>query len=169
MGAGAGLCMYDVVVKKFAFAISSSDKFLVSLRPRKGTCLHRTASFDVVWVTISAGPPANTNELVLPSAHQGPQPKWQIDRFSRFCTPHGRKSLYFTVGALSQKLPLPWGIWPPRLTHDSLGPSESTTQTPSRSALRFLHRWSQSVPTLYNRTPLFRSKLSLPMGDLDPI
>jgi len=110
MGAGAGLCMYDVVVKKFAFAISSSDKFLVSLRPRKGTCLHRTASFDVVWVTISAGPPANTNELVLPSAHQGPQPKWQIDRFSRFCTPHGRKSLYFTVGALSQKLPLPWGI-----------------------------------------------------------
>jgi len=29
MDAGAGLCMYDVVVKKFTFAISSPDEFLV--------------------------------------------------------------------------------------------------------------------------------------------
>jgi len=29
MGAGAGLYMYDVVVKKFTFAISSPDRFLV--------------------------------------------------------------------------------------------------------------------------------------------
>jgi len=29
MGVGAGLCMYDVVVKKFTFAISSPDEFLV--------------------------------------------------------------------------------------------------------------------------------------------
>jgi len=28
MGVGAGLYMYDVVVKKFMFAISSSDEFL---------------------------------------------------------------------------------------------------------------------------------------------
>jgi len=28
MGIGAGLCMYDVVVKKFMFAISSPDEFL---------------------------------------------------------------------------------------------------------------------------------------------
>jgi len=28
MGIGAGFCMYDVVVKKFTFAISSPDKFL---------------------------------------------------------------------------------------------------------------------------------------------
>jgi len=28
MGIGAGLCMYDVVVEKFIFAISSSDEFL---------------------------------------------------------------------------------------------------------------------------------------------
>jgi len=41
---------------------------------------------------------ANTIELVLPSTHPSPQPKRQIDRFSRFCTAHGRKSLYFTVG-----------------------------------------------------------------------
>jgi len=29
MGVGAGLYMYDVVVKKFTFAISSLDEFLV--------------------------------------------------------------------------------------------------------------------------------------------
>jgi len=28
MGIGAGLCMYDVVVEKFTFAISSADEFL---------------------------------------------------------------------------------------------------------------------------------------------
>jgi len=29
MGVGAGLYMYDVVVEKFTFAISSPDEFLV--------------------------------------------------------------------------------------------------------------------------------------------
>jgi len=37
-------------------------------------------------------------ELVLVSAHPSPQPNWQIDQFSRFCTAHGRKSLHFTMG-----------------------------------------------------------------------
>ena len=31
MGVGAGLCMYDVVVKEFTFAISSPDEFLYVL------------------------------------------------------------------------------------------------------------------------------------------
>jgi len=31
MGVGAGLYMYDVVVKKFTFAISSPDEFLIVL------------------------------------------------------------------------------------------------------------------------------------------
>ena len=30
MGVGAGLCMYDVIVKKFTFAISSPDEFFVT-------------------------------------------------------------------------------------------------------------------------------------------
>ena len=30
MGVGADLCMYDVVVKKFTFAISSPDEFLLT-------------------------------------------------------------------------------------------------------------------------------------------
>jgi len=32
MGVGAGIYMYDVVVKKFTFAISSPDEFLLDLR-----------------------------------------------------------------------------------------------------------------------------------------
>jgi len=31
VGVGAGVCMYDVVVKKFTFAISSPGEFLVRL------------------------------------------------------------------------------------------------------------------------------------------
>jgi len=33
MGVGAGLYVYDVVVKKFTFAISSPDEFLASIQP----------------------------------------------------------------------------------------------------------------------------------------
>jgi len=40
---------------------------------------------------------ANTIELVFHSAHPSRQPKRQIDRFSRFCTAHGKKSLYLIM------------------------------------------------------------------------
>ena len=44
-----------------------------------------------------------------------------LDRFSRFCTAHSRKSLHFAMDARSRpKLPLPTGDLHPRLTHDSL-------------------------------------------------
>jgi len=36
MGVGAGLYMYDVVVKKFTFAISSPDEFLVLFGQKSG-------------------------------------------------------------------------------------------------------------------------------------
>ena len=56
----------------------------------------------------------NTIELVLPSAYPSPQPTRQIDRFSHFCTAHGRKSLYFTMGApFPKNCPFPWGICTP--------------------------------------------------------
>jgi len=35
MGVGAGLYMYDVVVKKFTFAISSPDEFLLIFFQKK--------------------------------------------------------------------------------------------------------------------------------------
>jgi len=59
----------------------------------------------------------NTIELVLPSAHQCPQRKWQIDRFSHFCMDHSRVSLYFTVDH-----PFPVKI---TLSHEGSGPSSN--------------------------------------------
>jgi len=58
---------------------------------------------------------ANTIDLVLPWAHPSPQPKRSIDRFSHFCTAHGRKSLYFTMGApFLKNCPFQWGGSGPR-------------------------------------------------------
>ena len=64
-------------------------------------------------------------------------------QLSRFCTAHGRKSLYFTMGAsFPQNCPLPWGNLNPHLIHGSLGPSESSsTQIPSWSVQPFLESW----------------------------
>ena len=60
---------------------------------------------------------ANTMELVHPSAHLSPQPKRQMDRFSRFCTAYDRKCVYFTMGApVHQNCPFPWGIWTSHVT-----------------------------------------------------
>ena len=75
----------------------------------------------------------NTIELVPPWAHSSPQPKQQIDRFSRFCTAHDRKSLYSTMGAPFLRIAPIHGGPGPHLAHDSLGPYEPITQTASRS------------------------------------
>jgi len=56
-----------------------------------------------------------------------------------------------------------------RPTHDSLGPSEPTTQMASRSVQPSLHKWTQSVCILYNGMPLSPSKLPFPWGDLNAL
>ena len=57
-------------------------------------------------------------DLVLPWAHSSPQPKGQMDRFNRFCTADGRKSLYFAMGApFPRSCPFPLGVlWTPSNT-----------------------------------------------------
>jgi len=78
-------------------------------------------------------PPGEYDWTCASFGHPSPQPKRQIHRFSHFCTAHGRKSLYFTMGDhLPTNCPFSSGIWT-HLTHDSLGHSEPTTQTASRS------------------------------------
>ena len=54
---------------------------------------------------------ANTIGLMLSSVQPSPQPKQQIDRFSCFCTAHGRKYSPYTLqwATLSPELPLPMG------------------------------------------------------------
>jgi len=99
---------------------------------------------------------ANVIKLVLPSAQPSPQPNRQIDRFSRFCTARGRKSIYFTMGdTFPQNCPFPWGIWTACVTYDFVGSFDPTTQTGSWSIQLLLHRWPQGVPILYNGSPLF--------------
>jgi len=57
----------------------------------------------------------------------------------------------------------------PHLIHDSLGQSEPTVQTASRSVQPFSHRWPQSVPILYNGPPLHpRLKIAPSHGESGP-
>ena len=91
---------------------------------------------------------ANTTERVLPSAHPSPQPKRQIDRFSRFCTAHVRNKVPILNSGLlfPPKLSLLMRDLDPNLIHYSLGQSKPIIQTASRSVQPFSHRWPQSVP-----------------------
>jgi len=109
---------------------------------------------------------ANTTELMLSSSHRSLQPKRQIDRFSRFCTAHGRKSLYFTMGDPFPKFAPSHGVSGPHLTHDSFGHYGPTIQTASRSVQPFSHMCPQCPYTL-PWAPL-SPKLPLSMGYLDP-
>ena len=64
-------------------------------------------------------PPGEYDLTLLRLAHPSPQPKLQIDRFSRFCTAHGRKSLYFTYNGRPfppQDCPFPRGMLTPSNT-----------------------------------------------------
>jgi len=87
--------------------------------------------------------------------------------FSRFCTAHSSVCLNFTIGRT-----FPFKIAPSNgeictpIPHDSLGPSEPTSQSASQP---FLHSSAQSVPILYNRLPLLPSKFPLPIGVWTPI
>jgi len=82
----------------------------------------------------TTGPPSN----MIPWAHSSPQPKQQIDRFSRFRTAHSIKCLYFTW-AFSPKI------------------------APFRGGWGHPFRWQQSVLILYNGFP-FPKNCPFPRG-----
>jgi len=104
---------------------------------------------------------ANTIELVLPSANQSPQPKRQIDRFSHFCTAHGRKFLYFIMGEpFPQNCPFPWGIWSPISFMIPWACPRSQSKRHDDQFSHFSHRWPQSVPILHSGRPLPQNSLS---------
>jgi len=90
------------------------------------------------WTLASFGPPESTTQTLQPFLHSW----WQ------------KVSILYNGPSLSPKIALSYGGLEPHLTHDSLGPSEPVTQRASRSFQPFLHRWPQSVPVLYNATPL---------------
>jgi len=73
-------------------------------------------------------PPPNTWFI---GAHPSQYSKWHLDCISHFSTTDHILSLYFTMGwdMSPQNCPFPWGNRGHDLTHGSLGPPESTTQT----------------------------------------
>jgi len=77
--------------------------------------------------------------------YPSPQPKRQVDRFSRFCATHVTAESQYTLqwAILSQKIAPSHGWSGPNLIHDVLGQSEPTIQTASRSVRLLSHRWRQ--------------------------
>jgi len=111
---------------------------------------------------------ANTIELVPPSANPSTQPIRQIDRFSHFCTAHGRMSPGMPGHLLSPNSCLfPWGSGT-HIINASLSSPESITQTASRSVQPFLYSSRQNVVGHVGACPSL-SKLPLPMRYLYPI
>jgi len=106
-------------------------------------------------------------ELVLPLAHPSPQPKQQIDWFSRFCTTHGRKSILYNRQHFRPKIAPSHGDLDLHLIHDSLGQSEPTIQTDHDGFSRFC-TGDSSVPILYNGTPLPLLKIAPSHGGSGP-
>jgi len=105
---------------------------------------------------------ANITELVLPSVHPSPQPKWQINQFSHFCTAHSRKSLNFTMGdPFPQNCPFSWGIWTPT---NSI-PSAILSPQSKQHHDRFSHFRSgdRRVSLYFTMGCPFPQKLPLPM------
>jgi len=109
---------------------------------------------------------ANMIEPVHPSAHSSPQPKRQMDRFSRFLHSLRQKvPILYSGCPYPPELPFPMGISTSHVTHDALGLCEPTTQTAPRSVQPCLHRWPQSVPILVCLFP--PQNCSLPCWHLD--
>ena len=90
-------------------------------------------------------PPGEHDWTCASFGHQSPQPKRQIDRFSRFCTAHGRKSLYFTMGAPFPKISC-WISTPSNLWF--LGPVRA--HNPNHVLHRLLPRPKTLVTTFVN-------------------
>jgi len=70
-------------------------------------------------------------------AHSSPKSKRHLDRFSNFAQMTAECLLYNRT-PLHQHCPFPMGDLDPHLTHSSLGPPKSSTQTASRSVKPFL-------------------------------
>jgi len=105
-----------------------------------------------------------TIQLVLPSAHPSPQPKRQVDRFSRFCTAHGVKSLYSTMVDPFPKMALLLGDLDPHIIYDSLSECEPTIQTASQ----LVQQVTAECPCTLQWAAPSPLKIALPMWESRP-
>jgi len=103
-------------------------------------------------------------------ASLGPhKPKREIDRFSRFCTADGRKvPILYNGRSFPQKLPFPIGGFGPHLIRDSYRPARAhNSNNISIGSAVFAQVTAVSLYFAIGHSS--RSKLPLPMGDLDPV
>jgi len=106
-------------------------------------------------------------DSLTPKTHASNFTAYRLLSYKQSYSPSKAKASY---GKLRPKIGcrLPWqrpsAPVESNLTHDSLAPSEPTTQTASRSVQPYLLSSPQSVPIVYNGTLLSPSKLTLPMG-----
>jgi len=69
---------------------------------------------------------------MISTVHPSPQPKWHLNRFSRFCTDDRKVFLYFTMGRPFPPQNCPFSLGSgPHLIHGSLGPPESSDLNPN--------------------------------------
>jgi len=107
---------------------------------------------------------ANTIELVLPSAHSSPQPKREMDRFSRFYTAYGGNCLYFTMGAPSNRIALTHGGSGPPMQHMMLWANASPQPKLHLDRFSRVCTDDRGVSLYFkNGLPVSHSKLPLPM------
>jgi len=102
---------------------------------------------------------ANTIELVHPLAHSSPQPKRQMDRFSRFCTAYGTNALY-NGRPYPTELPFPTGDQ--NLPCNTMLWAHVSSQ-PKRHFDRFSRACTDDCRVSLYGLPVSPSKLFLPM------
>ena len=112
--------------------------------------------------TVQSYSPGGAN---VPSS---PQPKLQIDRFSRFCKAYGRKSLFFAIGAPFPKIAsFHAGIW----TYiEFMIPWVSPSTQPKQNLDRFSHFCTDDhrVPLYFAMGRAFLLKITPSHGGCGP-
>jgi len=114
---------------------------------------------------------------MFPWGHPSPQPKWHLDRFSRFCTAHDRVPIFYNGPPLPQKIALPMGyldpIYRPKwflrytwVTTQTASPSVQPVLQGSRQrpyTLQFVRPFPQNCPSHGRSGPnLLHGSLSPP-------
>ena len=125
---------------------------------------HKNASMEIDrWVQCTS--PPNT---CLSWTYPSPNPKRHLDRLSRFCTAHGRASLYFTKNCLSPQIaPSHGSIWTPSNTW-FLRPIHANKLNGIFIVQTFLYSSRQSVPAIYIGPPPSPLQLTFPWGSGTP-
>ena len=88
----------------------------------------------------------HTDLIHASSTYQSLHPKWHLDRFSHFCTAHGRESLYFRMAAPSALKIAPLQYMEVKEEAQDREGWRAKCQKPTGNSRR-LERWGISTPS----------------------